>query len=216
MFDRPWPMNSWLASTRWPDFSATDREIATASVRARMETMAAGKIVAPRACGERSGRESGGSDAGSAPTVRIALSSSGIRWSMRTATTLPATIAKIMYGSLWASFFAMMPTTRVTMLTVSTHGSTASTLLPRWMRISWNLASRGMSRPKKFFTWLPAMSRAAPAVNPRITVWEMKLTSVPSRAMPMTSWMTPVRSVIVRTSPMKAGVPGSARGLIEA
>ena len=92
----------------------------------------------------------------------------------------------------------------------------ASTLDPRWSTISSIRASRGMSRPKKFFTWLPAMSSAAPAVKPRITVCEMKLTSVPSRASPMRSWMRPASRVRVRTSPMNSGVPGSASGLIEA
>ena len=45
--------------------------------------------------------------------------------------------------------------------------------------------------PKKCLSWLEAMRMAAPAVKPITTVWEMKLTSVPMRAMPMMSWMRP-------------------------
>ena len=72
-------MNSWLLSIRWPDFSATDRAIDTASVSARSATIVAGKIVAWMAPGDRSGSENGGSEADSAPTVRMPVSSAGTR-----------------------------------------------------------------------------------------------------------------------------------------
>ena len=45
-------------------------------------------------------------------------------------------------------------------------------------------APRGIGRPKKFFTWLTAISTAAPAVKPTTTVCDTKLTSVPSRSAP--------------------------------
>ncbi len=60
------------------------------------------------------------------------------------------------------------------------------------------------------------MRTAAPAVKPITTVWEMKLTSAPSRASPMTSWKRPVRKVRVRTSRMNSAEPGSASGATEA
>ncbi len=46
------------------------------------------------------------------------------------------------------------------------------------------------------------MSSAAPAVNPTMTVCEMKFTNAPSRATPMTTWMRPTSSVSVSTSRM--------------
>src|SRR5574340_706260 len=73
-----------------------------------------------------------------------------------------------------------------------------------------------MLMPKKFLIWLAAISTAAPAVKPITTVWEMKLTSTPMRASPMTSWKTPVRKVSVSTKLMNCGLPGSASGLTEA
>ena len=73
-----------------------------------------------------------------------------------------------------------------------------------------------MSRPKKFLIWLAAMRMAAPAVKPMMTVCEMKLTSAPSRARPIASWIRPARKVSVSTRPMNCGLPGSASGLIEA
>ncbi len=73
-----------------------------------------------------------------------------------------------------------------------------------------------MSRPKKFLIWLLAMSSAAPAVKPMMTVCEMKLTSTPSRASPIASWIRPVSRVSVSTRLMNCALPGSASGLIEA
>ena len=73
-----------------------------------------------------------------------------------------------------------------------------------------------MSMPKKFFTWLAAMSSAAPAVKPMTTVCEMKLTSTPMRASPRINWNNPVRKVSVSTMLMNSGEPGSASGLMAA
>ncbi len=67
--------------------------------------------------------------------------------------------------------------------------------------------------PKKCLNWLLAMSSAAPAVKPITTEWEMKLTSVPSRASPITSWMTPTMTVRVSARPTYSAVPGSANTL---
>ena len=65
-----------------------------------------------------------------------------------------------------------------------------------------NDASAGIGIPKKDLTCEVAISIAAPALKPMITVWEMKFTSVPRRAMPIASSNTPVSSVTVRTRRM--------------
>jgi hypothetical protein len=95
-----------------------------------------------------------------------------------------------------------MPDASVAIPTVITHRLMSRMWLPKWISTSWKWAPRGMSRPKKFLIWLDAMSRAAPAVKPMMTVWEMKLTSTPSRASPITSWIRPVSRVSVSTRPM--------------
>jgi len=77
-------------------------------------------------------------------------------------------------------------------------------------RVLKNGVPRGISTPKKFLIWLPAMSSAAPAVKPITTVCEMKFTSTPMRARPRASWNTPVRKVMVSTRAMNSGVPGEA------
>ena len=41
-----------------------------------------------------------------------------------------------------------------------------------------------MAMPKKFFTWLAAMSTAAPAVKPTTTVCDTKWTKEPNRNTP--------------------------------
>src|SRR3989338_1789926 len=93
-------------------------------------------------------------------------------------------------------------------------------MLPIWAAVcsitTWKGAPRAMSIPKKFFTWLAAMSNAAPAVKPMTTVCEMKLTSTPMRARPRINWNNPVKKVSVSTMLMNSGEPGSAKGLMAA
>ena len=77
-------------------------------------------------------------------------------------------------------------------------------------------ALRGSGRPKKFFSCEAKIKSAAPAVKPMITVCDMKLTSVPRRAIPIRSWNMPVRKVSVSTSLTYSGVAGAASGLMVA
>jgi hypothetical protein len=76
------------------------------------------------------------------------------------------------------------------------------------------LAWRGMGMPKKFFTWLQAMSTAAPAVKPTTTVCDTKFTSTPMRSRPQqASCTTPTSRLRVSARLTKAALPGSASGL---
>jgi hypothetical protein len=96
MLDKPWPMNSWLLSMRWSDLIATERAIATASVSARMAMMVAGNRVCLIAPSEKSGIDSGGNEATSAPTVLMPVCSTPKRALRKAATRLPITMAMIM------------------------------------------------------------------------------------------------------------------------
>ncbi len=69
--------------------------------------------------------------------------------------------------------------------------------------------------PRKCLNWLEAMRMAAPAVKPTTTEWEIKLTRVPNRARPMTSWINPTIMVSVRASCTYSGLPGAAWMLSE-
>ncbi len=105
-----------------------------------------------------------------------------------------------------------MPSSSVRTATAITPGCTWSNWLNRVLQVSLNDAPRAISRPKKCFTWLVAMRIAAPAVKPVTTECEMKLTSEPMRASPITSWITPTRNVIVSARLTYCAVPGSACG----
>jgi hypothetical protein len=95
-----------------------------------------------------------------------------------------------------------MPATIVNTPTARTYGLMSATCSTSWRRISPNDASAGIGMPKNDLTWVEAIITAAPAEKPMITVCETKLTSVPRRAMPITSWKIPVSSVTVSTSPI--------------
>ena len=56
--------------------------------------------------------------------------------------------------------------------------------------------------PKNDLICEAAIRIAAPVENPTRTVCEMKFTSVPSRAMPMINWNTPLRNMTVSISRM--------------
>ena len=73
-----------------------------------------------------------------------------------------------------------------------------------------NEAPAGIGTPEKLRTWLATISIAAPAVKPTTTVCEMKLTSTPSRASPIASWIRPTIKLRVSTSVTYWLLPGSA------
>ena len=214
MLDRPWPMNSWSLSSRWPERVATARAIATASVRPITATAAAGNSSTCSVAGDRSGSDSGGSAPGSAPTVSMRVRAAPSQWFSATATRLPASMATIMYGQRGARRRASMPAASVTRPTSVTQRWASPRCSAAKSSVSWNAAPRGTARPKKFFTWLAAMRKAAPAVKPTITVCEMKLTSAPSRARPMASCMRPTsKAQRQHHADDSASLPGSASGL---
>ncbi len=70
--------------------------MATASVSARIAMMVAGNRVCWMAASEKSGSDSGGNDATSAPTVRMPVWSAPNRALSSAAATLPMTMATIM------------------------------------------------------------------------------------------------------------------------
>ena len=89
-------MNSWLPSMCWPELPAMAREIETASVSASMVMISDGNSIVDRPWKEKSGIDSGGRPAGSAPTVRIPVMSTPKVALMPAANRLPATSATIM------------------------------------------------------------------------------------------------------------------------
>lgn len=69
-FDNPCPTNSWLPSTSSPVRAAREREMDTASVRANKVTASDAGASCVNVSKLKSGTESGGSVAGTAPTSR--------------------------------------------------------------------------------------------------------------------------------------------------
>ena len=69
MLDRPWPMNSWLPSMRWPDLTPTARAIDTASVSPSTVSASAAGTSVRQIVGSNDGQRQRRQPAGSAPTV---------------------------------------------------------------------------------------------------------------------------------------------------
>ena len=92
------------------------------------------------------------------------------------------------------------------------QGSIDARPVAKARRLARKPAPVGIGTPKKLRSCATMMSSAAPAVKPTITVCEMKLTSVPRRARPSTSWIAPTSRHSVRTSRMYSSLPGSASG----
>ncbi len=92
----------------------------TASVRAKRVTASAAGASSRRVCREKSGIDRGGSAAGSAPTVRMAVTDSPKAAFSPSAARLPATMAMIMYGSRGRKRRAAIPVSSVTSPTAVT------------------------------------------------------------------------------------------------
>ena len=209
-------MNSWLPWMRCPLLSATARAIETASVRASKATAIAIGTSFSIVPMEKSGLDSGGRPTRKAPMLLMPVfSAPKIRFSSA-ASSPPMTRAAIMCGARGRHL--RMPTlaATVTSATTVTCGLMSASCRHSPCSTSQTEEPRAISMPKKFLTWLAAISTAAPAVKPTTTVCDTKLTRVPSRSAPSASWNTPTRKVSVSTRPTNSGEPGSANGLMVA
>ena len=126
--------------------------------------------------------------------------------------TLPAIIASSRPGNRGRKILKSTAVTSVTPETASTVGLASPRCRKTFSQMWMNACCLVPGMPRKVLTWLVAISRAAPAVNPTTTEWEMKLTRAPRRASPSASWNAPAMKVSVRTIRMYSAPPGSASG----
>ncbi len=107
-----------------------------------------------------------------------------------------------MNGTFGKYFRAATPNSKVKTPVAVTQGLTWPIWSANCHKVSTNDASAGIGMPKKDLTCDVAISIAAPALKPMITVCEMKFTRAPKRAMPISNSNTPVSRVTVRTRRM--------------
>ncbi len=105
-----------------------------------------------------------------------------------------------MCGSFGRYRRVAMPVASVPMPTLSTNRLVFGSSAAKRETVCTKDALGSAETPKKFFSWLVAISTAAPAVKPITTLCEMKLTRKPRRAMPIASIIRPVMKVRVKTS----------------
>ena len=172
---------------RWPLLSAMARAIDTASVRASKATAAAMGAIWRKASSEKSGRENGGKPMLKAPMLAMPVLAAPSRWLSASATRLPTTMPTIMWGRRGTQRLAATQASTVTTATLVTAQLMAPACSTRPLSTCQTEAPRGRSMPKKFFTWLIAISTAAPEVKPTTTVCDTKLIRLPRRSTPSSS-----------------------------
>ena len=118
-----------------------------------------------------------------------------------------------MYGNFAKRRRVTMPASRVAAPTAVTYRFTSRSLSANVESVSRNDRPRGISMPKKFFNCAAKIRHAAPAVKLITTVWEIKFTSAPMRARPITSCITPTRNAMVSANLMYSLLEGSASTL---
>ena len=201
MFDRPWPMNSWLPSIRCPDLVATARAIDTASVSpSTVSASAAGKILR-----QVSGSNDGSGKRRECPTAarRRPAPWPRRRRAAHSRTGCPRSSRRPCTATRGSHRFAASATTSVTRAgrrdpRVEVARCAAANSVERLEESRPD----GIGTPKKLRSWAAMMSRPAPAVKPITTVCEMKLTSAPRRATPIANCSRPTSRARVSTSSM--------------
>ncbi len=196
MLASPWATNSRLPSTCSPRAPARVLAMDSASTTPSRAMASAGMNRSRMTCASGAGgSEKGGSPAGMAPTT---FTPCAPRSSAHTATP-DATTARNAAGRRRRT--RAMP--RATAMANSPVPSAHGLVWGRWRRVertsSRNVGALPMLTPSRFLSCPTAMSTAAPAVKPTITEWEMKCTSSPSRASPMTTWSSPARMATPNT-----------------
>ena len=169
---------------RWPLRIAMARAMLSASVRASSATAKATGTNRSRVATEKSGLDRGGRPILSAPMLLMPVCSRPHRALNASATRLPTTMPAIMCGSRGSQRLTSTLASRVLTATAVIKGLMSPNCCNSPCNTAKGDAPRAISRPKKFLTWLSAISTAAPAVKPTTTVCDTKLTSVPKRSRP--------------------------------